>query len=534
MRVRHVAGGVVAAIIALSTALFLLANGAGLSDPGLQYDELLFVNAALGDTHPYHGFIYSETLGIPTMLMPYIGALKAWLYTPIFSVFGVTVDSIRLPALLVAALALVFAVVLLLRLLGRWPAAVLAVLLATDPVYGAVSRADWGPVVLSALLRMTALLCYFGFLRRHSVRYLWLLVAALSFGLFNKLDYGWFIAALIVAALVTHHRELLEITRRRTAAVLLPLGVLAAVLVAAFVVLILPAMQLPTTDPPVSLGTRISEVENLFRITVNGTAVYQYMTGSILDHSTLMGWLFPWILVGSALVAAWGFIWGRRRESSDPLRETASMTTFFLVLFVVIVIGIVTTRQATGPQHIMLLWPLPAMLSVCLLTTAARLPIRARLVTTAIFGVALATLLVTQVRTTTAYVHAYRSDRSWSTIWSPEIYAAARAVSRSASEVESVITADWGLGNQIFALGNEAVRDRLSDPWPTFTSTAATPDSLEREWFQGRRVIVVFHTQAGQIMPSTTQRVEAILKNLGAHAHPIFAGRQIEADVVED
>ena len=97
---------VAATAITLSAALFLLANGAGLSDPGLQYDELLFVNAVLGDSYPYHGFIYSAPLGIPTMLMPYIGALKAWLYTPIFSVFGVTVDSIRLPALLLAALAL--------------------------------------------------------------------------------------------------------------------------------------------------------------------------------------------------------------------------------------------------------------------------------------------------------------------------------------------------------------------------------------------------------------------------------------------
>ena len=97
----------------------------------------------------------------------------------------------------------------------------------------------------------------------------------------------------MIAALVTHHRELLEIARRRKAAVTFPLGVLAVILLAAFVTLILPAMQLPTADPHVSLGTRITEVENLFRGTFNGTSVYQYMTGSVLDHSTLMGWLIP-------------------------------------------------------------------------------------------------------------------------------------------------------------------------------------------------------------------------------------------------
>ena len=136
---QRVVGVLAGVIVALVTAFFLLANGAGLSDPGLQYDELLFVNAALGNTHAFHGFIYSESLGVPTMLMPYIGALKAWIYTPIFYVFGVSVDSIRVPILLLAALTLMFAVLLVHRLLGTWAAVALAVLLATDPVYGAVS-----------------------------------------------------------------------------------------------------------------------------------------------------------------------------------------------------------------------------------------------------------------------------------------------------------------------------------------------------------------------------------------------------------
>jgi 4-amino-4-deoxy-L-arabinose transferase-like glycosyltransferase len=511
-------------IVALSTLCFLLANLVGLSDPGLQYDELLFVNAALGNSHAYHGFIYSESLGIPTMLMPYIGALKAWLYTPVFAVFGVSVDSIRVPAVLLAGVALVLAVLLIYRLLGLGVAVALAVLLATDPVYGAVSRADWGPIVLSALLRITALLCYFGFLRRHSVRYLWLLAAALLLGLFNKLDYGWFIAALGVAALVVHHRELIEITRSRRIAVLLPVAVFVAVFAAAFVTLILPVMQLPTTDAPVSLGTRITEVENLFRVTVNGTAVYQYMTGSILSHSTLMGWMFPWILIGSVLVAVWYLAQGMRRKLGDPLREAASTTTFFLILFVVIVAGI-----------IMLLWPLPTLLATCLLAVALRIPIRTgRAAVVTVLAIALGALLVTQVRTTIAYVHAYRDRRHWTSIWTPEIYAAARAVARSAPNVESIITADWGLGTQIFALGGEAVRDRFTDEWPDFTSPTTTTAMLEQQWFQNRRVIVVYHTRSAQIMPSTTQRVDAVLNGLGSHVHPIFVGQQIKADIVED
>lgn len=522
------------AITALSTAFFVLAASVGLSNPGLQYDELLFVNAALGNTHPYHGFIYRESFGIPTLLLPYIGALKAWLYSPIFAVFGVSVDSIRVPIVLAAVVALVLAVLLVRRLLGPWPAALLAVLLATDPVYAAVARADWGPIVLSALLRTAALLCYFAFIRRHAARYLWLLVAVLSLGLYNKLDFVWFIAGLGVAALVVHHGELLDHVRRRRIDLVLPIAAFGVVLVVALVTLILPATRLPVAASHASLGGRVSEVAHLFRVTVDGSGVYQYMTGVPLDHVTLMGSLFPWILIGCVAVAAWSLTRGRRMAPGDPLRGAVSATTFFLVLFVVLAVGLVLTRQATGPQHIMLLWPLPDVLAVCLLTVAVRAPMRAASrVAVAVLGVGLAALLVTQLRTTSAYVHAYRSSRQWSPIWSAEIYAAARAVRRSAPQADSIISADWGLGTQVFALGNDGVRGRFSDPWGSFTDPAATVATLQQQWFSGRRVIVLYHAQTAQIMPLTTQRVEAILRGFGPRVHAIYVGRQIEADLVD-
>jgi 4-amino-4-deoxy-L-arabinose transferase-like glycosyltransferase len=529
---RSLGGRVAIGVMALAVALFVVINCIGLSDPGLQYDELLFVNGALGATHPYHGFIYSEALGVPTMLMAYIGALKAWLYAPIFSLFGVTVDTVRIPAVLMAGVALALATALIARLLGRWPAVVLAILLASDPVYGAVSRADWGPIVISALMRCAALLCYFAFLRRGSVKYLWLLVLMMTLGLFNKLDYVWFIAAIGLAALLVHGRDLLTLLKDRQVAVLTPVACFAVVLVAAFFDLILPASELPLGGSKLSFSGRLHEVVHLFWITVNGSGVYEYMTGSSIAHPTVIESIFPWVLVGCAAIALANLAFGRRLRRDHPLRERASVTTFFLVLFVVIAIGIDVTRQATGPHHIMLLWPLPAVLSVCLLATAAALPRRVGTVAVAVIGVALVALALTQLRATSEYVKAYRDDRNWNPIWSPEIYAASQAVNRSAPNVESVITADWGLGTQIFALGTEAVRNRFSDPWGAFTNPTATPASLEGEWFTGHSVIVVFHTARGQIMPSTSQRVEAIIGSLGARARPIFVGRQIDVDLV--
>jgi hypothetical protein len=342
----------------------------------------------------------------------------------------------------------------------------------------------------------------------------------------------WFIAALGVAALVVHHGQLYEMMRRRAAIVLAPVTVFIAIGIAAFVTLILPAERLPRAGPHLSVGGRISEAEQLFKGTFDGSAVYQYMTGSSLPHPTLIATLIPWVLLGCAAVAVWSLVWGRRRPN-DELRVAAKTTTFFLVLFVVLAAGITATRQATGPHNVMLLWPFPAVLAVCLFATAVRVSLRVpRLAAVAVIGVALTALTVTQVRTTVTYVDAYRSNRQWTSPWSSEIYAVAQAVKHSAMGVDSIITADWGLGTQIFALGNEAVRDRFEDEWPSFTSPTATPASLKREWFEGRSVIVIFHTEAGQIMPSTTQRMETILKSLGSRARPLYVGRQIQAEIV--
>jgi 4-amino-4-deoxy-L-arabinose transferase-like glycosyltransferase len=266
------------ALIVLSTLVFVVVNCVRLAEPGLEYDELLFVNGALGAPHAYHDFIYREAFGVPTMLMPYIGALKAWIYAPIFAVFGVSVDSIRVPAVLLAAVTLLMAAWLARRLLGLWPAVALSVLLASDPAFGPMARTDWGPIVLSGLLRIAALLCYFAFIRRGSIRYVWLLVLALTLGLFNKLDFAWFIAALAVAAAVVYHGELLDALRRRRAALVAPILVMFGVAVAAYFALIVPANELPTPAPSLSLSARISVVQKLFRSTFDGASVYENMT----------------------------------------------------------------------------------------------------------------------------------------------------------------------------------------------------------------------------------------------------------------
>src|SRR4026208_2615827 len=69
-------------VLALSLLVFAAAAGHPIALPGLDYEEVLFGNAATGGENS--SFIYRRLFGVPVLLMNYIGALKAYLFAPIF------------------------------------------------------------------------------------------------------------------------------------------------------------------------------------------------------------------------------------------------------------------------------------------------------------------------------------------------------------------------------------------------------------------------------------------------------------------
>src|SRR5436305_13946762 len=92
------------AIAAACIFIFLAAYRIEL--PGLYMDEPDFVNAAQGA--PDNTMIHMRLGSVPLFIMPYLGALKACIYAPIFGRFGVSALTIRLPSILFAAVSLLF------------------------------------------------------------------------------------------------------------------------------------------------------------------------------------------------------------------------------------------------------------------------------------------------------------------------------------------------------------------------------------------------------------------------------------------
>jgi 4-amino-4-deoxy-L-arabinose transferase-like glycosyltransferase len=121
-----------------------------LPGPGIQEDEALFVTPFLGNTPSLYEW-HAGGSRIPVMSMDYVGALKSWLYWPIFRLWEPSVWSMRLPVCVLSVVTLLLFADLVRRAAGSRVALAAAVFLATDAVFVLMNVFDMGPVCLLLL-----------------------------------------------------------------------------------------------------------------------------------------------------------------------------------------------------------------------------------------------------------------------------------------------------------------------------------------------------------------------------------------------
>jgi hypothetical protein len=203
-------------------------------------------------------------------------------------------------------------------------------------------------------------------------------------------------------------------------------------------------------------------------------------------------------------------------------------------------VALAATPQAVGPHHAMLLWPLPALLGVSLVSAATRLrssAARTGVTAALVLVLGLVVLAGTQIRVATTYHAAFASDRTWLPGWTTEAYPLQQAVRRYAPGVDTILAADWGIGNQLLALGDDDVRRRIDDDWGAFAGGSQPAiDQLAAATLRGHRAIVVMHVPGAEVMPQTTARAQAMIRRLHP-VHPVevlYRGRALLAYVVDD
>jgi hypothetical protein len=455
--------------------------------PGLHSDELLFATPALGAG----GATYDPWFHLPLMVGGYLGALKAYLFMPVFALVDPGPLVIRLPSVALAALALLGFWRFVRGAAGPGAAFFVLALVVLDPSYTFAARVDWGPTVLMQVLKAAALLLVFQLVERRRAGRLWWLAAVSLLGLYDKLNFIWVMNALALGALAAHGRALLETARARPwrfwPPVLL-LGAGTAVLFAAAIASLLPEthpLQAGLT-PWQRVGFTLSLVARAF----DGSLIHDWVVLRPLGRWPVAPALLALLIAAAAVVAG-----SRRRPWPPEHQRLARWLAFCMVAAAAIVAQLWATRAVWGAHHVLVLWPFPQAAAALAVALALRRTERPALRRGLLAGAAAVAALVAvgQARAAVAYERGiYAAARTGNPLFSPEIYDLARFVDARLPAVASVVTADWGLRYPLRTLAAAGQREKIRDFWAVFREYGRGDGRyLYKEWFEGRRVIVV-------------------------------------------
>ena len=479
-------------ILLLAGAYFAVMAGRWIASPGLEYDELIFVNAATGE--PTNGlFVLRRVLGVPVILMWYIGALKVYLYYPVFQIFAVSPQTVRWPVILVSLVTLSLTYRVARFSFGRLVSAMIVLVMGVDPTFMYLTKLDY-QVALMMVLKVTALLFALRAVSTGSSRYLWGMVAACAMGVFDKLNFIWFLLALVSAGAMLFRSELREMWRRDRAGLVLPLTTLALVGLATVARSVRLALVMGQEAASVASLDRLRDVTNLYASTMNGRNFYLLVTKRTLAAESLMN---PIVAFGLAAMVVASLRAARRAGAVGRMPFQERVLLCHLLIFALIAVQILVTTVAYGAHHIMMLYPFQLFVAF---GAAARLVGRSGT------AVVAAVLVASGLNVGAAYERNFRPTAEFRPQWSPVIYQLVDFVNHHPAE--RIISVDWGIHNQIWALGTSRTRAIARDRWPEFrwpefpTTLGDQERASLRGDFEGVRGLAILHGAGSDIMPA--------------------------------
>jgi hypothetical protein len=481
-----------------------------ISRPGLQADETLFVNAA---TLRLPGeFIQSQLGGIPILVSPYIGALKSWLYAPIFSLFGASALTIRLPVVLIASAGQPLIYMAVRDLVNR-PVALLSVtLLAFDNSVFWLTRDDVGPSAIEFFLKCAALLCCARVARDRGARWVGLLLVVLAAGVFNKLNFIWTANAAVVVSLLVavRYRRSLGTYRRLVATWVGGLVVIYGAFAAYYL-----GAHISSLNTPPRHGSLLSFTWPLYE---QGTK--QILSGTwFLDYALTP--TNPHMVVVAALVAlfAFGAVAGLL-----PARARTFPVVCLALVTVLTGAQILLTTQATAGWHYIAIYPFVMIVVAYGAWSLARLFLPSAVgVTVAVIAIGLAALTYDGVLMG-RYFRALRAEPRFSA-WTPAIYDLSRYVRRVKG---AVFVVDWGIYDPLLAL--DPSRRYLDDEFSFVNSSPAALDvaSGQIAAVPGPKVLVT-HANGKLVFPTVNAN---LLKAEAGHLRLVHTVRGVDGKPV--
>jgi hypothetical protein len=457
--------------------------------PGLYYDELLFVPAAMG-RHASLQAPYRSWLGIPLMIFPYIGALKAWIYAPIFRLFGVSALTIRLPVILISCSTLALGYAVVRRVLFPVWAIAFTAACVVHPGFVLQTKVDWGPVVLMLFFKALSLYFLVKWLENPRLRS-WSLIGVIAvcgLGFFDKFNFVWFIVAVVIATAVVYGGEIRarvkDAPKGLAAVIVIAIAVAGAVVVLRFVLplVVLPQMHL--------ISTRFFHFWRIYEVSSTGSATAFHWFKKPPPIPLWPGWAVLAVSAGFLLLTLVSCCCKpdlRFRVHSGALR----FSFWCLIMFIVIFTEIVMTPQAGGPHHTLMLFPLDLLACFAAAFVFANiLPVWGHRVATIFCGLALLVWASFQIQGLQRHFCRFGDPNLFRGPWSPRIEQLADYLNTNGKQFDAIYCVDWGIGQQIRALCRRDIRQKLRDIWPTFKNwSAQRPDAqaMVKAWFSPQK-----------------------------------------------
>lgn len=476
--------------------IFIVIAGYDITSPGLYYDEVLFVNAALGGK--INMFVHSRLGEVPFMLMPYLGALKAWLYYPIFKFFDVTVFSIRWPVIMIGALTLWINYEFVKKAFSRSAAIIFLMMACVEPSTIFHTRLDWGPTALMMFFRGLMLLSLLYWLHTGKVWMLLASVAAAVLGIFDKHNFTWLVLATLIACVLIY-RDNLKVYIRNYRNVIIIIG--ASVFGLMLIIYGQQLFNFMSREVVVKeWAIRVQYVYHLLRGTISGTSIYGWIIGDAGRMASVQLWILAVASVVSLSILTFTF---KEFQHRQPLLFVVSLLVLTLVLLFL-------TRQATGPHHAAVLaplWLVPIAVGLSVVFEQKRPP---RLFLKGIVVAIVTCVFVSSLMINFTYLKGFRSSVS-STNWSHDSYELSGWLNEKKGH--SIVCVDWGLGTVLYALSNG--ESDIHDMWPSFTKPLSDADAEYFDKYFSRKALFVVPADGKENFSDTRKHFFNAAKHYG-------------------
>jgi hypothetical protein len=190
---------------------------------------------------------------------------------------------------------------------------------------------------------------------------------------------------------------------------------------------------------------------------------------------------------------------------------------FLLFIGMLLFLQIAITPQAGGPHHYSMIFPLPLLAFVFFAQPLYRQLATKNLRCFAVFLlISLATaVFVVNLHNTMECLSRFKANASYNPRWSPEIYSLSQYLNQHGLEVQSVVSIDWGLHNQLHALAPKKLRRRMHDDWPTFKTVQnqdqAKQSAVLKHIFPAGKSLALTFAASKETFPETRRNFLAVL-----------------------